>query len=211
MGRTGSGKTTLTRLLFRFYDPGQGEIRLADMPLPALKLANLRSRIGLVTQEVQLFDGTLRENLAFFDDRIPDDKILGALHELGLTDWLARFPAGLDTRLGVTGQGVSAGEAQLIAFTRVLLKDVGLVILDEASSRLDPLTERLIETAIDRLLYNRTGIIIAHRLATVQRVDDILILEQGRMREYGPRNALAADPASRYAHLLTTDLTEVLA
>ena len=211
LGRTGSGKTTLTRLLFRFYDPGQGEIRVADTPLTALALSELRSRIGLVTQEVQLFDGTLRENLAFFDDAISDDQILAALHELGLTPWLARFPAGLETRLGAGGQGVSAGEAQLIAFTRILLKDVGLVILDEASSRLDSLTERLIETAIDRLLANRTGIIIAHRLATVQRVDDILILEQGRMREYGARHALAADPQSIYAHLLATDLAEVLA
>ncbi|MEZ4862750.1 MAG: ABC transporter ATP-binding protein [Caldilineaceae bacterium] len=210
LGRTGSGKTTLTRLLFRFYDPNCGEIRLDGTPLSDLKVADLRSRIGLVTQEVQLFAGTLRENLAFFDDQIPDDSILAALRALGLDQWLTRFPAGLDTRLGSGGQGVSAGEAQLIAFTRVLLKDVGLVILDEASSRLDPVTERLMEQAIDRLLQGRTGIIIAHRLATVQRVDDILILEQGRIREQGDRQTLAADSNSYYAHLLTTDLAEVL-
>jgi ABC-type multidrug transport system fused ATPase/permease subunit len=113
--------------------------------------------------------------------------------------------------LGADGQGLSAGEAQLLAFARVFLKDPGLVIFDEASSRLDPATERLIERAVSSILANRTGIVIAHRLATIQRADDILILEDGRIREYGPREALAVDPQSRFAHLLTVGVEEVRA
>jgi ATP-binding cassette subfamily B protein len=113
--------------------------------------------------------------------------------------------------LAADGGGLSAGEAQLLAFARLFLKDPGLVILDEASSRLDPATEQLIERAVDRLLHNRTAMIIAHRLATIQRADEILILEQGRILEHGPRTALAADPQSRFFQLLQTGLEEVLA
>ena len=109
------------------------------------------------------------------------------------------------------GKGLSAGEGQLLAFTRVFLRDPHLVVLDEASSRLDPATEQLLERAIDRLLAGRTGIIIAHRLKTVGRADDILILENGRVLEHGPRTALAADPGSRFYRLLQTGLEEVLA
>jgi ATP-binding cassette, subfamily B, bacterial len=120
------------------------------------------------------------------------------------------LPAGLETEVEAEGNSLSAGEAQLLAFTRVFLLDPGLVILDEASSRLDPATERLIERALDKLLANRTGIIIAHRLATVERADDILILQEGEIREHGPRQQLAADPTSRFAQLLQTGMEEVL-
>jgi ABC-type multidrug transport system fused ATPase/permease subunit len=133
------------------------------------------------------------------------------LRDIGLWDWYQSLPDGLDTQLGAGGSGLSAGQAQLLAFTRVFLKDPGLVILDEASSRLDPATERLLERAIDRLFQNRTGIVIAHRLGTVQRADDILILDNGHIAEHGPRAALAANPESRFAHLLRTGLEEVLA
>jgi ABC-type multidrug transport system fused ATPase/permease subunit len=116
----------------------------------------------------------------------------------------------LDTILGPGGSGLSAGEAQLLAFTRVFLKDPGLIILDEASSRLDPVTERLIDRAVGRLLRNRTGVIIAHRLSTVDRADTIMILDQGDIVEYGPRTELAADPESRFSQLLRTGAAEVL-
>jgi ABC-type multidrug transport system fused ATPase/permease subunit len=165
----------------------------------------------MVTQEVQLFAASVRDNLTFFRREIDDAKILAALEELGLDAWLRSLPAGLDTELEGGGKGLSAGEAQLLAFTRVLLRDPGLVILDEASSRLDPATERRLERAMGRLLAGRTGIIIAHRLQTVQRADEILILESGRVIEYGPRADLAADPDSRFYHLLQTGLAEVLA
>ena len=180
LGRTGSGKSTLVRLLFRFYDPTSGVIRVDDMDLRHFKLNELRSRIGMVTQEVQLFAGSVRDNLTLFDERIEDERIVRAIDELGLREWYERLPLGLDTDLG-SGSGFSAGEAQLLAFTRVLLQDPGLIILDEASSRLDPATERLIERAIDRLLAGRTGIIIAHRLSTVARADAVIVLEDGRI------------------------------
>ena len=133
------------------------------------------------------------------------------IHELGLGQWYASLSQGLDTVLESGGGGLSAGEAQLLAFVRVFLQDPGLVILDEASARLDPATEQLIERAVDRLVENRTAIVIAHRLGTVQRADEIMILEEGRIGEHGPREALAADPTSRFAGLLRTGLEEVLA
>jgi len=210
LGRTGSGKSTLTRLLFHLYDPSQGTIRLGGADLREVSLADLRRRVGMVTQDVQLFQASLRENLAFFDASIPDTLLEQALQSLRLREWVQALPKGLDTPLA-GGQSLSAGEAQLLAFARVLLKDPSLVILDEASSRLDPSTEALMERAIDRLFSGRTGVVIAHRLKTIQRADDLLILEEGRIIEYGPRLALAADPSSRFCHLLQTGLEEALA
>ncbi len=209
LGRTGSGKTTLTRLLFRLYDVTAGAIRLGDADIRDLRFDSLRQRVGMVTQDVQLFHATVRENLTFFDPSIPDERILAVLEQLELLPWYQSLANGLDTVLAGSG-GLSAGEAQVLAFTRVFLRNPGLVILDEASSRLDPATERLIERAVDRLLAERTGIIIAHRLATVLRADDILILESGRIREYGEREALRNDPRSRFAELLRTGMEEVL-
>jgi ABC-type multidrug transport system fused ATPase/permease subunit len=211
LGRTGSGKTTISRLLFRFYDPTNGSIHLGDADTRAPRLKELRQHVAIVSQDVQLFSATVRDNLTFFDRSISDERILGVIRELGLDDWLAALPNGLDTELAAGGGGLSAGEAQLLAFVRVFLRDPGLVILDEASSRLDPATERLIERAVDRLLQNRTGIVIAHRLATVQRADEIMILENGQIREHGPRAALQRDPASRFSELLQTGLEEALA
>jgi ATP-binding cassette subfamily B protein len=217
LGRTGSGKTTITRLLFRLYDPTQGSVKLGGVDIRGVGLDDLRSRVGMVTQDVQLFRASLRDNIAFFDQAVSDERIMAALDELGLRDWLGTMPQGLDTRLAAGGRGMSAGEAQLLAFTRLLLKDPGLVILDEAASRLDPITEQRLERAITRLLqpedggHPRTAIIIAHRLRTVQRADDILILEGGRVVEYGPRERLAADPASRFYGLLRTGVEEALA
>jgi ABC-type multidrug transport system fused ATPase/permease subunit len=217
LGRTGSGKTTLTRLLFRLYDVDAGAITLDGVDLRALPLGELRRHVGLVTQDVQLFAATVRDNLTLFANYDParpnigDDDIVAALETLGLGPWLRGLPAGLDSVLASGGKGLSAGEAQLLALARVFLRDPRLVVLDEASSRLDPATEGLLEQAIDRLLAGRTGIVIAHRLRTVQRADDILILEGGRVVEHGPRVALAADPDSRFAQLLQTGLEEVLA
>ncbi|MEJ2208876.1 MAG: ABC transporter ATP-binding protein [Anaerolineae bacterium] len=290
LGRTGSGKTTITRLLFRLYDPDSGSICLGAAPVgdsgvvhqhpkpggvpnlfgPAtpgdqephqaggpgldqqalsgvdvrtLPLAQLRRRIGLVTQNIQLFHASVRDNLTFFGHGIPDERILAVLRDLELEEWVQGLPAGLDTVLDSGGGGLSAGEAQLLAFARVFLQDPGLVILDEASSRLDPATEALLERAVDRLLQGeysrpqaeysrpqaeysrpqgeysrpqgeysrpRTAIVIAHHLGTVQRADEILILEAGRVEEHGVRAELARDPDSRFAQLLQTGLEEVL-
>ncbi|MEZ4659351.1 MAG: ABC transporter ATP-binding protein [Caldilineaceae bacterium] len=211
LGRTGSGKTTLTRLLFRLYQPDAGRILLDGADIRDLPVRQLRRQIGMVTQEVQLFQASLRDNITLFNPAVDDAQILAVLRELGLWEWFSAQPAGLDTMLHAGGIGLSAGEAQLLAFVRVFLKDPALVILDEASSRLDPATETLLERATDRLLANRTGIVIAHRLRTVQRADAILILEQGRVVEFGPRAALITDPNSRFAQLLQTGLEETLA
>lgn len=220
LGRTGSGKTTLTRLLFRLYDPDEGQICIgneddalaADLTsIKNIPVQELRRRIGMVTQNIQLFHATVRENLTFFDTSINDDKIYEAIHDLGLWSWFQSLPQGLDTELESGGGGLSAGEAQLLAFTRIFLRDPGLVILDEATSRLDPATENLIEQAVDKLVRNRTAIIVAHRLGTVQRADDILILDNGKIIEYGERSRLAEDPSSRFHRLLQTGLEEVLA
>jgi ABC-type multidrug transport system fused ATPase/permease subunit len=177
----------------------------------------LRQGVGVVTQEIQLFDASLRDNLTLFDPAISDERILHALEMLDLGGWYRSLPQGLGTKIqpnsGAAGAaaGLSAGEAQLVAFVRVFLRDPGLVILDEASSRLDPATERRLEKAIDQLLQGRTAIIIAHRLDTVQRADTIMILEDGRQVEFGARQALMQDAASQYSRLLQTGLQEVLA
>ncbi len=209
VGRTGSGKTTLTRLLSRFYDPLTGVVRLGGMDVRAVPLAAVRARIGLVTQEVHTFNASVRDNLTLFDDSVPDDRIRAVLDTLGLTDWLRELPRGLDTPLGSGGAGLSAGQAQVLACARIFLRDPDVVILDEASSRLDPTTERLVHTALGRLLHGRTGVIVAHRLTTMAYADDILVLEDGRVLEYGPRLALAADPTSRFAGLLRAATEEV--
>lgn len=211
LGRTGSGKTTLTRLLMRLYDPTLGSIRLGGVDLRAVELAHLRRRVGIVTQNVQLFHASVRDNLTFFDPAIGDAHLLAMIQELGLSRWYQQLPQGLDTLLAPGGGDLSAGEAQLLAMARIFLYDPGLVILDEASSRLDPATEHLVEAAITRLLRGRTALIIAHRLSTVQRADRIVILENGRVLEEGGRSKLAANPASRFYQLLQTGLEEVLA
>lgn len=215
LGRTGSGKTSLARLLLRLYDPTAGTICVGGVPLQLAHLRDLRKRVGMVTQEVQLFSASLRDNLTFFNPAVADERIVDVLNDLGLGPWLHTLPDGLDTPLEAGGSGLSAGEAQLVAFARLFLTDPGLVIMDEASSRLDPATERLIERAIDKLLHpqdsKRTAIIIAHRLSTVERADQIMILDGGRVIEYGEREDLAADDGSRFSQLLRTGLQEVLA
>jgi len=210
LGRTGSGKTTITRLLFRFYDIQRGDIRLGDQSIKDIRLDELRQHVGLVTQDVQLFNASVRENLALFNPDVSDEKIIATLDDLDLGPWYQNLPHGLDTEIAAGSSGLSAGEAQLLAFVRVFLKDPGLVILDEPSSRLDPATERKINHAVERLLENRTGIIIAHRLDTVERVDNIMILDGGEIQEVGPRDELVRDPRSQFSQLLKAGLEELI-
>lgn len=211
LGRTGSGKTTLARLLLRFYDPTSGAVRLGGVDLRDASVGAVRRGATLVSQDVQLFSASVRDNLTFFDRTVDDATLIGVVDRIGLGSWLRAQspvdPLGAD----LTAGGLSAGEAQLLAFARVFIRDPGLLVLDEASSRLDPVTERYVEEAIDALLTDRTAIVIAHRLATVYRCDEILILEDGRVVEHGARTALAADPGSRFAALLRTGLEPVLA
>ena len=210
LGRTGSGKTTLARLLVRLYDPQDGSVRVGGRPVDSVSIADLRRAVRKVPQEVQLFRATIRDNVRLFDPSIGDDRVLLALDHLGIREWALSLPDGLDTLLAADGGGLSAGQGQLIALARAFLANPGLVILDEASSRLDPATETLLEHAVDRLLQDRTAILIAHRLSTVERADRILILDGGHAVEFGPRDRLASDPSSRLSRLLQAGMEEVL-
>ncbi len=207
LGRTGGGKTTITRLITRLYDPTSGTVRLGGTDLRHLRSDALRRSVGMVTQDVQLFRATVRDNLTYFGDQ-DDASILSVLDRVGLGDWIESV--GLDTKLGHGGGGLSAGEQQLLAFARVFIQDPGVVILDEPSSRLDPATESLLATATERLFAGRTVVIIAHRLETVRTADEILVVDAGRIVEHGDREALAADPQSRYARLLAAGKGELL-
>lgn len=206
VGRTGSGKTTLSRLLFRLYDVDAGAVRVGGVDVRDWTLSGLRERIGIVTQDIQLFHASVRDNLTLFDNTIPEHAIWTVLEDLGLHAWVRGLPAGLETKLEGGAAGLSAGEGQLLAFARVFLRDPDVVVLDEASSRLDPATEARIEHAVDRLLEGRTGIVIAHRLGTVRRADDILVLDGGRVLEHGPRDVLAGEESSHFSRLLRSGL-----
>lgn len=209
VGRTGSGKSTLARLLVRLHDPRRGAIRLGGIDVRELTKAQLRSRVAVVTQEVHVLRASVRDNLTLFDTSVDDDRILDAVDRLGLGPWFERLPEGLHTVVGEGGAGLSAGEAQLLSFGRAFLADPSVVVLDEAASRLDRITEALLEGAVDRLLDGRTGVVIAHRLATLARCDTIAVLEHGRLVEYGDRTALADDPSSHFGRLLRTGLDVV--
>jgi len=211
IGRTGSGKSSLSRVLLRLYNIDSGVIRVGGTDITELTLPALYRRVGMVTQDVQLFDGTLRDNLTLFDAGVSDDFILETTERLGLRQWIDAQPEGLDTHLSTGGSSLSAGEAQLFALTRVFLTQPSLVILDEPSSRLDAATETMLQAAVDQLMRQCTGIIIAHRLATLEQVDKIMVLGDGRILEFGEREALAQDPSSHYARLLTTGREEELA
>jgi len=211
LGRTGSGKTTITRLLNRFYDPDYGRILIGGRDLRSIPLESLRKRITYVTQDVQLLKASVRDNLTFFDVSVPDGRLIEVLEAIGLDEWLRSLPNGFDTQLSSEGSGLSAGQSQLLALARAFLRKPGFVILDEASSRLDPVTEKLMEGAMDRLLSGRTAMIIAHRIKTLDRADDILILSHGKVLEYGQRKDLLRDPDSQYNRLLKGGMEDMLA
>jgi ABC-type multidrug transport system fused ATPase/permease subunit len=207
VGATGSGKTTLARLALRLVDATEGAVRLDGVDIRDIAPASLRHRVGIVTQDVQLFDASVRDNLTLFGAVQADDASLTAiLRDVGLESWAAALTDGLDAILG-PGVGLSAGEAQLLGLARVFLRDPGLIVLDEASSRVDPSTAELVEQALDRLLHGRTVIVIAHRLRAVDRADHVVVLDHGRIVEQGPPAALLADPDSRFHHLAALEST----
>ncbi|NHJ05738.1 MAG: ABC transporter ATP-binding protein [Candidatus Heimdallarchaeota archaeon] len=210
VGHTGSGKTTIARLIFRLHDPINGKIKFNEYDSREFPLKNLRKNIAYVTQDVELFKASIKDNITFFDKEISDETILDVFQELGLMEWYNKLPNGLDTLIFSEELGLSAGEEQLLALTRAFLKNPKLVILDEASSRLDPATERHVDHALERLLNNRSAIIIAHRLATLDKVDDILLLKKGEIIEYGSREELVKNPNSQFSLLLQKGIEEVL-
>lgn len=207
IGRTGSGKTTLARLIMRLYDCTSGRVLLGSTDVRELSLPCLRSAAVVVTQDVQIFEGTVRDNLTLFDNSISLGRVEQVLRELGLDRW-ASEP---DSEIASGGTKVSAGEAQLLAFARAFLRDPGLVILDEASSRLDPATEAVLNAAVDKLLAHRTAVVIAHKLSTVARTDWICVMDSGSVVEFGRPDDLAADPDSVYSRLTASAVQGVLA
>lgn len=210
LGRTGSGKTTLARLIVKLYDPSEGTVYLDGTDARRLSDETLRRKISYVTQEVQLFNTSVRDNLTLYDPSVTDEKIMATIDRIGIRDWFSKLPEGLDTKISTEAPFLSTGELQLLTFIRVFLKEPEIVILDEATSRLDPITEKYLEKALNTLLENRTAIIIAHRLKTVLRADEIMILEDGRILEQGATAQLTQDPDSHFARLLQRGLEEVL-
>lgn len=206
VGRSGCGKTTLARLVLRLADPTEGAITVNGTDLREVADDNRRDRLAMVTQDVHLLRANVRDNLTLLGAVTAHDAELEALlRELGLGEWLDGLPDGLDTHIGPHGAGTSAGQAQLLGLARVFLRDPGVVVLDEASSRVDPVTQERIDAATRRLLEARTGIVIAHRLSTVRACDAVAVMDAGRVVEHGPTATLANDPASRLAALLAVE------
>ena len=206
VGRTGSGKSTLASLLSRAVEPPRGAVFLGGADVRDLDLQALRAAIGVVTQRTEILAGTLAENVALFAD-VPRSVIEAAVRELRLDDWVAGLPAGLDTLLGPGGTSLSAGEEQLVAFARLLVRDVQVVVLDEATARMDPLTEARVVAASERLLAGRTGVLVAHRLTTIERARLIAVLERGSVVQQGERAELARVPGP-YRDLLDASVAQ---
>jgi ABC-type multidrug transport system fused ATPase/permease subunit len=208
VGRTGSGKTTLSRLVLRLVEATSGTVLLGGVPIEEIPVDELRRRVALIPQEVELLSGSIRDNVTLFDESPSDDDVAAALRNAGLGG-MAR--GGIHRQLGAGGAGLSAGEAQLLALARVWLRNPDIVVLDEATARVDPVTEQRLEDAVALLTEGRTTLIIAHRLSTLRHVDEIVVLDHGRVVEHGDRADLADDLESRYRHLLDLAHDEVVA
>ncbi|MFE7408461.1 ATP-binding cassette domain-containing protein [Isoptericola sp. NPDC057559] len=207
VGRTGSGKSTLASLLSRAVEPEPGTVLLGGVDVRDLDLQKLRAAVGVVTQRTEILAGTLAENIALFAD-VPREDVEAAVRELRLDAWVSGLPDGLDTVLGPGGTSLSAGEEQLVAFARLLVRDVQVVVLDEATARMDPLTEARVVAASERLLAGRTGVLVAHRLTTIERADLLAALDHGRVVQQGPRARLAREDGPYRDLLLASDAAE---
>jgi len=193
VGETGSGKTTFAKLLTRLMDPSTGSVLLDGVDLRRVPFDSLRRRVVMVPQEGFLFDATLRENALYGKLDATDEDIRAAANELGLTDWLESLPRGLDTRVGQRGESLSAGERQLVALIRAHLVDPDLLVLDEATSAVDPSLEMRIGQALERLMRGRTSVTIAHRMSTAENADEVIVVDAGRIVQRGPHRQLVQD------------------
>jgi ABC-type multidrug transport system fused ATPase/permease subunit len=204
VGESGGGKSTMAKLIARFYDPAEGAVRVDGVDLREVELGSYRRQLGVVLQDPFLFSGTIADNIRFARPDATDAEVEATAAAIGVDRVAARFDEGLDHEVREGGAGLSAGERQLISIARALLADPRILILDEATSNIDRPTEVLIERALDRLLRGRTSVIIAHRLSTVRRADEILVVEHGRITQRGSdRQLLAVDgPFRRLAHEL---------
>jgi ABC-type multidrug transport system fused ATPase/permease subunit len=194
VGQTGGGKSTLAKLIARFYDPRTGTVSVDGTDLRDVRLGSYRRQLGVVLQDPFLFSGTIADNVRFGRPEASDDEVRETAAAIGLDRLVGRLHGGLDHEVREGGSGLSAGERQLISIARALLADPRILILDEATSNIDRPTEVLIERALDRLLHGRSSVIIAHRLATVRRADEVMVVERGRIVQRGaPAGLLAAD------------------
>lgn len=196
VGETGAGKSTVVKLLSRFYDPAFGGIYIDGQDLRNVRGSSLRRHMGVVLQDTFLFTGTIKDNIRYGRPDATEEEIVAAAKTVGADDFIRRFPEGYETQVRERGGRLSVGERQLVAFARALLADPKLLILDEATSSVDLVTEARIEAALDKLLEGRTSIVIAHRLSTVRRADRILVMGEGRVIEEGTHDELLSRPSA---------------
>jgi ABC-type multidrug transport system fused ATPase/permease subunit len=208
VGETGSGKTTLAKLLTRLMDPTRGEVLLGQVPLPRVRFDSLRSRVVMVPQDGFLFDASVADNVRFARPSLSDDDVALAFAELGLADWVESLPDGMGTQVGERGEELSVGERQLVALARAYVADPDLLVLDEATSAVDPATEVRLQRTLDAVTRGRTTVAIAHRLSTAQAADDVIVVDAGRIVQRGPHRELVRDPSSIYGKLYASWLEQ---
>ncbi|GAA3761075.1 ABC transporter ATP-binding protein [Micromonospora maritima] len=208
VGETGSGKTTFAKLLTRLMDPTEGEVLLSGVDLRRVRFDSLRARVVMVPQDGFLFDATVGENVRFARPDLTDERLTAAFTELGLADWLDGLPAGLDTPVGERGEALSVGERQLVALARAYVADPDLLVLDEATSAVDPATEVRLQRTLDAVTRGRTTLAIAHRLSTAQAADEVIVVDRGRIVQRGPHDELVRDTDSVYALLYASWLEQ---
>ena len=201
VGETGSGKSTIAKLLTRLMDPTEGAVLIGGIDVRRISAASMRRSVVLVPQEGFLFDDTIAANVRYGRLDATDEEIVAAAEEIGLGDWLAGLPAGIATRVGQRGESMSAGERQLVALWRAQLADPDLLVLDEATSAVDPALEMRIGRALERLMRGRTSVTIAHRLSTAENADEVIVVDQGRIVQRGPHAELVRQEGSVYAGL----------
>jgi ATP-binding cassette subfamily B protein len=201
VGTTGAGKTTIAKLIARFYDPTSGSVTLDGIDLRDLSQSELRRHVVMVTQENFMFDGTVADNIRFGRPDATDDEVVAAAAAVGADRFIESLPEGYETDVAKRGGRLSAGQRQLVAFARAFLADPAVLILDEATSSLDIPSERMVQRALETVLSDRTALVIAHRLSTVQVADRVLVLDHGRIVEDGAPEDLIASGDGRYAEL----------
>jgi ABC-type multidrug transport system fused ATPase/permease subunit len=208
VGHSGAGKSTIIQLLMRFYPLGSGQIKVDDQNIESLSITGYRQNIGIVPQEIILFGGSIRENIAYGKPNASDEEIIAAAEKANAWLFIKDFPEGLDTLVGERGVKLSGGQRQRIAIARAILKDPKILILDEATSSLDAESENLVQQALDELMKNRTTIIIAHRLATIRKVDKIFVLKEGQISEQGSHQELLESENGTYSNLVKLQLQD---
>lgn len=209
VGPSGAGKSTIIQLLMRFHEPVNGRIVIGEQDIYSLDLLAYRKNFAIVPQDILLFGGSIRENIAYGNPAADDDAIIEAARKANAMEFISSFPEGMETLVGDRGVRLSGGQKQRIAIARAILKDPKILILDEATSSLDAGSERLVQEALDNLMKGRTSIIIAHRLATIKNVDKIVVLKEGHIIEEGTHNTLLSDPESIYGMMAKMQMLEI--